>query len=180
MSIGWASPTVTRGTGFGRQWCCRCLRQHPHIVRCYYVRTRGGIPRVFAECMEGGGLKDWIDQRELYEGGPEKPLRRMLGRSHSVCVGLLHYAHEAGVVHQDVKPANVLLTPDGIAKITDFGLAKASRMAFGAPVPAGRSPLVSMGGMPTVRRSRPRTSRSPARRISRVGRSPSSKCLWAR
>ena len=52
------------------------------------------------------------------------------------------------MIHQDVKPANVLMLPDGTAKITDFGLAKA-RAAAGELVmaDAGRSILVSTGGM---------------------------------
>ena len=41
------------------------LGQHPNIVTCYYARTLEGIPRVFAEYIEGGSLKDWIDSRKL-------------------------------------------------------------------------------------------------------------------
>ena len=48
------------------------LGLHPHIVSCYYVRDLGGIPRVFAEYVDGGSLADWIHTRRIYEGGPEK------------------------------------------------------------------------------------------------------------
>lgn len=54
------------------------LGLHPHIVSCYYVWTLGGIPRVFAEYVEGGSLSEWIRDRRLYEGGPEKALERIL------------------------------------------------------------------------------------------------------
>ena len=96
---------------------------------------------------EGGTLKEWIDSRKLYEGGQQESLKRILDVAIQMAWGL-HYAHEQGLIHQDVKPANVLMMPDGTAKITDFGLAKA-RAAFGDPVVvgAGRSILVSSGGM---------------------------------
>ena len=54
-----------------------------------------------------------------------------------------------GLVHQDVKPANVMMTPEGKAMVTDFGLAKARAMAGEAITPVGgegRSILVSSGG----------------------------------
>jgi len=123
------------------------LGLHPHIVSCHYVRTLGGMPRVFAEYVEGGTLKEWIDSQKLYEGGEQESLKRILDVAIQMAWGL-HYAHEQGVIHQDVKPANVLMMPDGSAKITDFGLAKA-RAASGDPVVAGagRSILVSSGGM---------------------------------
>ena len=41
------------------------LGLHPHTVSCHYVRILGGIPRVFAEYVEGGSLKDWLDQGKL-------------------------------------------------------------------------------------------------------------------
>ncbi len=123
------------------------LGLHPHIVSCYYVRELGGIPRVFAEYVEGGSLSDWIRKRKLYEGGPDKALEKILDIAIQFAWGL-HYAHEQGLVHQDVKPLNVMMTPDGTAKVTDFGLAKARGLAGeqAAVVPGG-SILVSVGGM---------------------------------
>src|SRR5207237_662269 len=69
------------------------LGLHPHIVSCYYVHTMGGSPRVFAECVEGGSLKDWIDSGRLYEGGPVKVLERILDIAIQFAWGL-QYAHE--------------------------------------------------------------------------------------
>jgi WD40 repeat protein/serine/threonine protein kinase len=103
------------------------LGLHPHIVSCYYVRTLGHLTRIFIEYVEGGSLKDWIRSRKLYEGGHQKALERILDIAIQMAWGL-HYAHEQGLVHQDVKPANVMMTPDGTAKVTDFGLAQARAM----------------------------------------------------
>ena len=100
------------------------LGLHPHTVSCHYVRTLGGIPRVFAEYVEGGTLSEWIKDRRLYESGHDEALKRILDIAIQFAWGL-EYAHEKGLVHQDVKPLNVMMTNDGTAKVTDFGLAKA-------------------------------------------------------
>ena len=125
------------------------LGLHPNIVSCYYVRTLGGIPRVFAEYVDGGSLKDWIENKKLYDGGKEKALERILDIAIQFAWGL-HYAHEheEKLVHQDVKPANVMMTEDGTAKVTDFGLAKARAIAGEAIAASSQqSILVSSGGM---------------------------------
>jgi WD40 repeat protein/serine/threonine protein kinase len=96
------------------------LGLHPHIVSCYYVRNLGGIPRVFAELVEGGSLEDWIRQGRI------TTVEQALDIAIQFAWGLA-YAHEQGLVHRDVKPANALMTPDGTVKVTDFGLAKAGK-----------------------------------------------------
>jgi WD40 repeat protein/HEAT repeat protein len=123
------------------------LGLHPHVASCHYVRRLGGIPRVFAEFLAGGSLQDWIRDGRLYAGGPDQGLERILDVAIQFAWGLDH-AHGQGLVHQDVKPANVLMTPEGQAHVTDFGLARA-RAASGAreATPAGQSLLVSAGGM---------------------------------
>ncbi|MHB2020902.1 MAG: protein kinase, partial [Candidatus Xenobia bacterium] len=104
------------------------LGLHTHIVSCYYVRALGGIPRVFIEYVEGGSLRDWIDEGHLYEGGPDRAMMRMLDIAIQFAWAL-QFAHDQNLIHQDVKPANVMLTPDGTAKVTDFGLARALKAA---------------------------------------------------
>lgn len=100
------------------------LGLHPHVASCYYVRRLGGVPRLFAEYVEGGDLAGMIRSGTLYCGPAGQGLRRVLDIAVQCAWGLAH-AHEHNLVHQDVKPANVLLTTRGIAKVTDFGLARA-------------------------------------------------------
>jgi hypothetical protein len=121
-------------------------RAAPNIVSCYYVRRIGDIPMVFAEFVEDGSLDDWIENRMLYQGGPEESLRRILDIAIQFAWGL-EYAHENRLIHQDVKPDNVMMD-GGVPKVTDFGLAKA-RVAAGEYVPEAmqRSMFVSWGGM---------------------------------
>jgi WD40 repeat protein/serine/threonine protein kinase len=104
------------------------LGLHPHIVSCYYVRRIDGIPRVFAELVDGGDLAGWIHTRKLYVGGTDAAIARILDIAIQIAWGL-DYAHKQGLIHHDVKPGNVLLTADGTAKVTDFGLARARAMA---------------------------------------------------
>jgi WD40 repeat protein/Tfp pilus assembly protein PilF/predicted Ser/Thr protein kinase len=112
------------------------LGLHPHVTTCHFVRVLGGIPRVFIECVEGGSLEDWIKKKKLYEGGPEKALERILDVSIQFARAL-HFAHEKGLVHQDIKPANVLMTTEGEVKLTDFGLARARAAAEEGDRPDG-------------------------------------------
>ena len=132
------------------------LGLHPNVCGCHYVRVLDGIPRVFAEYVPGGSLRDWIDDRRLYAGDRTDVLARILDVAVQVAWGLAH-AHGRRLVHQDVKPANVLLdvTTDGVvAKVTDFGLARAARAAeavapvpIAADTPAGTSMVVSNSGL---------------------------------
>jgi WD40 repeat protein len=123
------------------------LGLHPHLVTCHYVRRLSGIPRVFAEYVADGSLAEWIRSRKLYAGGATRALERILDIAIQFAWGLQH-AHEQGLVHRDVKPGNVLMTGEGIAKVTDFGMAKA-RGSSAAAMRDSRegSILVSAGGL---------------------------------
>jgi len=135
------------------------LGLHPHITSCYYVRTISEIPHIFVEFMEGGSLEDWIQRKryDLYASGPEVSLERILGIAIQFAWGLA-YAHEQGLVHQDVKPLNVLMTPDGVVKVTDFGLAKARARAGESIGKKDRRALVS-GSLHTVAYRSPEQAR---------------------
>ena len=100
------------------------LGLHPNIVSCYYVREIGGVPTIFSEWMDNGSLKDCIKDGSLYEGTEEEVQERILDIAIQTARGL-KYSHENGLIHQDVKPGNILLTKGWDAKVADFGLAKA-------------------------------------------------------
>ena len=100
------------------------LGLHPNIVSCYYVREIGGVPTIFSEWMDGGSLKDAIQSGRLYEGTDQEVRARILDITIQTARGL-QYAHEKGLIHQDVKPGNILLSNDWDAKVADFGLARA-------------------------------------------------------
>jgi serine/threonine protein kinase len=127
------------------------LGLHPHIVSCFYVRRLGSIPRIFAEFVEGGTLSEWIRSGRLYQGSTEAGMARILDIAIQVAWGL-HFSHQKGLVHQDVKPGNVLMTPDGTAKVSDFGLASARLAAhegIATTRKAGQSILVEGAGFLT-------------------------------
>jgi len=100
------------------------LGLHPNIVSCYYVREVGGIPTIFSQWMDGGDLKDAIAGGKLYQGSEEEVQERILDISIQAARGL-KYAHGMQLIHQDIKPANILMTKDYHVGIADFGLAQA-------------------------------------------------------
>ena len=106
------------------------LGLHANIVSCYYVREIGGVPSIFSEWMDGGSLRDRIRDGSLYEGEPEQVQRRILDLAIQAARGL-SYSHEKGLIHQDMKPGNLLLSSGWDAKVADFGLAKARSQISG-------------------------------------------------
>lgn len=108
---------------------------HPNIVSCHYVRRIEGLPCIVSEYVEGGTLGDWIRDGRLYRQDTATPLARILDVAIQIAWGL-HYAHEQGIVHQDIKPANILMTSTGSARVADFGLARAHAALQGSNAPA--------------------------------------------
>ena len=106
------------------------LGLHAHIVSCYYVREIGGVPTVFAEWMDGGSLDDAVKTGALYKGTDDEKAERLLDIAIQTARGLA-YSHGQGLLHQDVKPGNVLLSSSFDAKVSDFGLAKAASAVAG-------------------------------------------------
>ena len=93
------------------------LGLHPNIAYCYYVRSIEEVPHIFVEYVDGGNLRQWIEEGKCID------YRVSLDLAIQFCHGM-ECAHSKGMIHRDIKPENVLLTKDGILKITDFGLVR--------------------------------------------------------
>lgn len=93
------------------------LGSHPHVVTIFEIGEEGERPYMVTELMGGGDVEGLLKG----EAGV-LPLARTLEIAKDVCRGLA-FAHANKVVHRDLKPGNVWLTTDGVAKIGDFGLA---------------------------------------------------------
>ena len=112
---------VLSETALGSGGPARLLREaqaaarlnHPHIVSVYDAGEADGLPFIVMELIEAGSL----DSRR------PQTLDGVLAIARQICSALEH-AHGQGIIHRDLKPENVLLTSDGLAKLSDFGLAR--------------------------------------------------------
>jgi eukaryotic-like serine/threonine-protein kinase len=116
---------------------------HPNIVDVHDYGETDDIAYIVMEFVDGPTLKSLFDKNERFE------LQAALSIMQDV-LAALQYSHERGVVHRDVKPANVMLTSTGQAKLTDFGIARieSSSMTQAGTVlgtPAYMSPEQFMG-----------------------------------
>ena len=89
---------------------------HTNIVHIYEVGEIDGAPFFSMEFVEGGTLGD-----QLRKG---LPTPRKAAELLMTIARALHFAHQHGVIHRDMKPGNVLIDPDGVPKVADFGIAK--------------------------------------------------------
>ena len=95
---------------------------HPSIVAIYdqgeEPTAEGALPYIVMEIVEGDTLRDIVKM----DGAME--VDRALGVMADVC-GALDFSHKKGIIHRDVKPANVMISRDGAVKVMDFGIARA-------------------------------------------------------
>ncbi len=90
---------------------------HPNVIRVVEFSNQGKSPYLVMEFVEGETLADKLDRDGRM---PEEEAVRIITQ---VCHGL-HWAHCLGLIHRDIKPDNIMVTPEGVAKIMDLGLAK--------------------------------------------------------
>ena len=107
---------------FRRESQAAASLSHPNIVNIYDVGREGNIHYIVMELIQGKTLSDYIKEQ-----GP-MPYPKVIALSKQIAAALA-FAHKNHIIHRDVKPHNVMITPNGTAKITDFGIAKAVNAA---------------------------------------------------
>ncbi len=93
--------------------------QSPNIVNVYDVGHDGDIHYIVMEYVEGRTLKEYIEDNGMLSW------QETAEYAAQIC-SALDKAHKNGIIHRDIKPQNIILTTDGILKVTDFGIARAT------------------------------------------------------
>jgi serine/threonine protein kinase len=122
---------------------------HPNIVQVYDFGSEGDLAYIVMEHIQGKELKDYFDSSERFT--LEKGFKLMIE-----LLDALDFAHEAGIIHRDIKPGNVMVDHAGHAKLTDFGVARvndpdgpqgeATRVGAQVGTPSYMSPEQVQGG----------------------------------
>jgi tetratricopeptide (TPR) repeat protein len=113
---------------FNREYEAMIRLNHPNIVRVYHYGFHEGKPWLTMELLDGTPVQAYA--KSAGRPGDEARLREVLRIGHDIARALDHI-HRRGLLHRDVKSANVLVLPDGRVKLLDFGTA---RVADGAAV----------------------------------------------
>src|SRR6476660_6865737 len=112
---------------FAREAQVLASLNHPNIASIYHVEETREGPALVMELVEGETLADRIAHGPI-------PIDEALAIAKQIAEAL-EAAHEQGIIHRDVKPANIKVTPSGQVKVLDFGLAKLSEPVAGRPQP---------------------------------------------
>ncbi|MEM9065002.1 MAG: protein kinase [Planctomycetota bacterium] len=108
----------TRLDRFEREARVLAQLNHPNVAGIYGVEEQDGARYLVLEYVKGETLADALDRGPL-------PVDEVINLAVQIASGV-EAAHEAGVIHRDLKPGNIVITPDGKAKVLDFGLARQS------------------------------------------------------
>ena len=118
VAVKYLAPLQQQGLAmyrFAREVEIAAMLEHPNLVRVYGCGESADGPWLAMEYVDGPTLDRWVR-----EGGAD--LRRRVEVFRGICAGVRH-AHQAGVIHRDLKPGNVFMTSEGEPKVGDFGLA---------------------------------------------------------
>src|SRR5258706_12313877 len=150
-------------TRFAREAQAVARLNHANIVQVFDFAEEGDVAYIVMEFVRGKELKNFFDAKERFA------LKEVVHIMGELCEAL-HFAHEAGIVHRDIKHANVMIDSQGRVKLTDFGVARiadpdrtvSDKTQAGTVVgtPAYKSPEQVNGGA-----VRPRSGIFSARRI---------------
>ncbi|MEX0660126.1 MAG: serine/threonine-protein kinase, partial [Egibacteraceae bacterium] len=102
---------------FRREAVAAAKLAHPHVVGIYDTGLDGRRAWLVMELIDGATLRDLMDEQGTLDVAHAARIGEQVARG-------LGFAHTQGLVHRDVKPANILLGDDGSVKVTDFGIAK--------------------------------------------------------
>ena len=94
---------------------------HPNICSIYHLGEHEGRPFIVMQLLEGQTLREWIDATGVRRTASR--VQEVVEIAIQIADGL-HAAHKKGIIHSDIKPANIFITSCGQAKILDFGVAK--------------------------------------------------------
>ncbi|GJM25295.1 MAG: hypothetical protein DHS20C16_17100 [Phycisphaerae bacterium] len=108
---------------------------HPNVAGIYGLEESEGAKFLVLEYVEGDTLASHLDRGAL-------PMDESLDVAVQIASGL-EAAHDAGVVHRDLKPGNIIITPDGRAKVLDFGLARTDEVSSSAATILDNSPTIT-------------------------------------
>ncbi|MBS1797899.1 MAG: protein kinase [Acidobacteria bacterium] len=115
ISAGWLTDAEKRRR-FEREALAASALNHPNILTIYEIGAEDGVDFIAAEFVEGATLRELLGRGDLSFG-------EILDVAVQT-VSAIAAAHAAGIVHRDVKPENIMIRPDKLVKVLDFGLAK--------------------------------------------------------